>query len=233
MPDAAIRAVLPLQRRHRAHAERGREDAPQTDHRARASHRHRPPGRTPAQARLCHPHIARLAAIRHLDRRADRFALDLSRACQPGRELLVSDRDPGADGASLPTGSTNGSEHAHEPPRAFTAGVLHRPTAHPTPSEPEHDRRLPPHLPAAVAVRGRPDRHAAQRAGHRRSRRAADRLVPRPPRTQPPQHDPDPQQPPRGDPLAVRLPRAAPPRARRHDPAGARDPAQTDRTRTC
>ena len=39
----------------------------------------------------------------------------------------------------------------------------------------------------------------------------------------------DPQQPPRGDPLAVRIPRPAPPRARRHDPARARDPAQADR----
>ena len=39
-----------------------------------------------------------------------------------------------------------------------------------------------------------------------------------------------PQQPAGRDPLAVRLPRPAPSRARRLDPAGARHPAQTDRT---
>ena len=58
-------------------------------------------------------------------------------------------------------------------------------------------------------------------------RRAADRRVPRPPRTRARQQRAHPQRPPGRDPLAVPLRRAAPPRTRRTDRPGAGDPTQT------
>ena len=80
---------------------------------------------------------------------------------------------------------------------------------------------------------------AQQRAGKppsqldaRRPRRRADRRVPRPPRARARQQRAHPQRPPGGDPLAVSLRRAAPPRARRLDRAGARDPTETLRAQT-
>ena len=82
---------------------------------------------------------------------------------------------------------------------------------------------------AAAALRARADRQAAVRAGHRRSRRAADRRVPQPPRTRPGQQPQNPQRPPRGDPLLLPVRRARTPRARAHDRAGDGDPDQAPR----
>ena len=68
--------------------------------------------------------------------------------------------------------------------QAFFTDRLHRPT----PRQPEHDRRLPRHLPAAAAFATEaPARR--QRARHHRPRRAPDRRVPRPPRDRTGQHD--------------------------------------------
>ncbi len=47
----------------------------------------------------------------------------------------------------------------------------------------EHDRRLLPDVPTVARLRLQADRPAAQRAGHRTARRAADRRVPEPSRT--------------------------------------------------
>ena len=99
-----------------------------------------------------------------------------------------------------------------------SAGVLHRPSDQPATSEPEHDRRLPPYLPTAVAVRRPPGAHTPPNALDIGDLDAAliasflDHL----------EHDrgntiADSQQPTRGDPLAVCLPRAAPSRARQRD----------------
>jgi integrase len=80
--------------------------------------------------------------------------------------------------------------------------VLHRPADRPAPGEPAHDRRLPRHAEDAARIRLPADRQGAEQPGHRRSRRAADRRVPRsPPRARARQHDPHPQRPTRRDPL--------------------------------
>ena len=110
VPRAEIGDVLPLQRRHPPGSQRSRKDAAHADHHARPADRHRPPDRAPAQTQLRCQHPDRLAAPRCSDRRADRRALDLSRACQPSRELLVSDRHPGADGQRRRSGSSGTSE---------------------------------------------------------------------------------------------------------------------------
>ena len=168
MPDAPINPVLHLEHRHRAHSQRGRQDAQKTHHHARAPHRHRAPGRTPAQTHLCRSHTGRLAAIGvPIDERIVLLSTYLGHV-SPAESYWYLTATPELMGLAA-AGSTNSSEHAHEPSRAITAGVLHRPAAHPTPSEPEHDRRLPPHLPTAAAVRHRTDRHPAQRARHRHS----------------------------------------------------------------
>ena len=70
------------------------------------------------------------------------------------------------------------------------AGVLHRASDHPAQLQPADDRRLPRHVPAAAPLRAPADRQAAVPAGHRRSRRAADRRVPQPSRTGPGQQPP-------------------------------------------
>ena len=67
------------------------------------------------------------------------------------------------------------------------------------------------------------------RAGHRGSRRAADRRVPHPSRTRPRQQPPHPQRQARGDPLVLPLRGAGTSRARAHDRAGHGDPDQTPR----
>ena len=97
-------------------------------------------------------------------------------------------------------------------------------------SQPADDRGLPRHVHAAAALRARPDRQAAVRAGHRRPRRAADRRLPHPPRTRPRQQCPHPQRPPRRDPLLLPFRRARTSRARAHDRAGHGDPDQAPRT---
>src|SRR5207249_2609737 len=55
------------------------------------------PPRTRSETQLRRLQAAQLAAIRRSDRRAHRRPLHPSRPPQPGRDLLVSDRDPGAD----------------------------------------------------------------------------------------------------------------------------------------
>ena len=85
---------------------------------------------------------------------------------------------------------------------------------------------LPRHAAAAVALRSRDDRQAALAAGLRRSRRDADRRVPRSPRDRARQQRPDPQPAARCDPLALPLRRPAPSRTRAGDRARDRDPEQ-------
>lgn len=65
--------------------------------------------------------------------------------------------------------SWRGAARARRAMRRLTqaSGLFRRPADHPTPSEPDHDGRLRPHVPTAPALRDRPGRHAPQRAGHR------------------------------------------------------------------
>ena len=141
-------------------------------------------------------------------------ALDLSRAhVGPANTYWYCQRGPGAARArrrrlELPRSGAGRCVTA----RPAAAGVLHRPADRPAPRQPQHDRRLPRHLPAAARLRRQHDRQAARRAGHRRPRRAADRRVPRPPGTRARQQRPHPQHPAGRDPLAVRAtPRCATP----------------------
>jgi hypothetical protein len=118
-------------------------------------------------------------------------------------------------------------ERRHERPRSDDASVLYRAPAGPAPSEPEHDRRLPRHVPAAAHVHRRSARQDSQRDPGRRPRRRAHRLLPGPSRARACQQHRHSQRAASGDPLAVQLRRAQAPRARRHDRARARDPTQT------
>ena len=154
------------------------------DHdRARPADRDRAPAHARSAPQLRRAHADRLAALGHLGRRADRGAVDLPRARQPGGDLLVSDRHAGADGHSPPSGSTDASERGHDRARARDAGLLHRPADRPATAR-ARTRSPPTATRSGCCSRfaDQRDRHAAQRAGHRRSRRAADRRVPRPPR---------------------------------------------------
>jgi len=105
------------------------------------------------------------------------------------------------------------SEHGHERTGSDDTGVLYRTPAGPAPGQPEHDRRLPRHVPAAARVRRAADRQDAQPAPGRRSRRRADRRVPGSSRARARQQHLHAQRAAGGGPLVVQLRRAQAPRS--------------------
>ena len=174
---AAVARVLSLQRRHRRAARAACADVQgdqtrigvRTEDGAPADPRSPPP--------FCCADPDRLAAIGRQDRRAHRHAVDVPRARQPGGYILVLVCLAGADGSSRPSGSRPVRRRAMSAlAPAMQAYFTDRLGA--ARSEPEHDRRLLPDVPAVAAFAAKRTGNAAQRAGHRPTRRAADRRVP-------------------------------------------------------
>ena len=104
-PKPRSSAFSSLHHRHEPKSQRGRKDAAHTHHRGWPADRNRSPPRPRAETQLRCQHPYRLAAPWHSDRRADRSAVHLPRARQPGGDLLVVRREalcriPGAPGGT-------------------------------------------------------------------------------------------------------------------------------------
>ena len=190
--------------------------------------RQTPPARSPAC--LCRAHAARLVSA------PARTSTGGCRCCRtylghvdPASDVLVSGGGPRAARADQPApgAAAGGALMTALAPALqafFTERLITQRNASPQTIAAYRDTfRL------LLALRARADRQAAVRAGHRRSRRAADRRVPQPSRTRPGQQPQDPQRQARSDPLLLPVRGAGAPRARAHDRPGDGDPDQAPR----
>src|SRR6266567_3505302 len=117
----------------------------------------------------------------------------------------------------------------HDSPRPDAGSVLHPAHGRAAAGQPPHHRLLPRHLAAVPRLRPGENRHRSRLPRHRRHRRRAGQRLPRPPGSRPRQHRPDPERPAGCDPVVLQVRRPAPPRARRDDRPGPRDPREEAR----
>ena len=185
LPAAALRGVLCLDPRHPAARPDIHEISPGSSRPPGSARARRAAVRAHTTSGMALPSATLLDWYRDGARRPSpaAAALHLHGARQPRQHVLVPDRRARAARARRRPARADAWRESHDHARADPRGVLHRPAAPPAAREPEHDRLLPRHVPAAARLRPAADRHAGRHASSSTDLDATDdRRVPRAPR---------------------------------------------------